>query len=210
MAYSLLLIDDQILVRLGITEMVQGSALTVVAEVDHKAAALTSISQQTTDLVVMESRLAGLDALDILQQIKADFPRLPVVVFSAFNHPIQVAQSNTLGASGYLLKSMPSTEFVDSCLRAIRGEYLWTSDDLRRISTSLSTPKLGPAIEVPLSQREVQILELMCMGATNKEIALQLGIGYETVKEYVQKVLRKLHVADRTQAAVWAIRKGLF
>ena len=92
---------------------------------------------------------------------------------------------------------------------AHRGEAAWTREELRRVTGALATPRIVSDVEVPLTQRESEVLRQLANGLTNKEIALALGISYETVKEHVQHILRKIGVSDRTQAAVWAVRKGL-
>ena len=90
-----------------------------------------------------------------------------------------------------------------------KGESVWTREELRRVTGALSTPRLAADVEVALTQRESEVLRQLALGMTNKEIAKALEISYETVKEHVQHILRKVGVSDRTQAAVWAVRKGL-
>ena len=89
------------------------------------------------------------------------------------------------------------------------GGNAWTREELRRVTGALATPRLQNDVEVPLTQRESEVLRQLALGLTNKEIAQALHIRYETVKEHVQHILRKVGVSDRTQAAVWAVRKGL-
>ena len=161
------------------------------------------------DLVIMESRLHGQDSLTCLQQIKLDYPELPVLVFSSYGNPVQMSQANILGAAGFLSKAVTSIEFMDACRKAVEGESLWTSDMLRRVNVSVSSLRLGDQMEVQLTSREIQVLGQLGEGSTNKEIASSLEISYETVKEHVQNVLKKIGVSDRTQAAVWAVRHGL-
>ena len=93
--------------------------------------------------------------------------------------------------------------------KAASGESAWTRDELRRVTGALATPRLTADVEVPLTQRESEVLRQLAFGLTNKEIALALHISYETVKEHVQHILRKVGVSDRTQAAVWAVRNNL-
>ena len=114
-----------------------------------------------------------------------------------------------LGAAGYILKGVSKESLIDSITRVAEGETVWTRDELRRVSGALATPRLNSDIEVPLTQRESEILKQLTFGQTNKEIASTLEISYETVKEHVQHILRKVGVSDRTQAAVWAVRKGI-
>jgi DNA-binding NarL/FixJ family response regulator len=89
------------------------------------------------------------------------------------------------------------------------GESIFTRDELRRMTAALATPRLTADVEVPLTQREGEVLREMAKGSTNKQIAEALHVGYETIKEHLQHIFRKIGVDDRTQAAVWAIRKGL-
>ena len=98
---------------------------------------------------------------------------------------------------------------VETIRTAAAGKNTWTRQGLRRVSRSLLTPRFSVDVDVSLTNREFDVLKHICDGLTNKEIALELGISYETVKEHVQNTLRKLGVADRTQAAVLAVRKGL-
>ncbi|MCP3692832.1 MAG: response regulator transcription factor, partial [Planctomycetaceae bacterium] len=93
--------------------------------------------------------------------------------------------------------------------KAAAGESTWKREELRRVTGALATPRLNADVEVPLTQRESEVLRYLVQGLTNKEIAQVLEISYETVKEHVQHILRKVGVSDRTQAAVWAVRNGL-
>ena len=93
--------------------------------------------------------------------------------------------------------------------KAATGEMVWRREDLRRVTGALSTPRMPIDVEVTLTQRESEVLHQLAHGLTNKQIAEALSISYETVKEHVQHILRKIGVSDRTQAAVWAVRQGL-
>ncbi len=93
--------------------------------------------------------------------------------------------------------------------RRWRGESCFTRDELRRVTGALATPRITAGIDVPLTRREADVLREMANGLTNKDIAKTLHISYETVKEHVQHILGKIGLTDRTQAAVWAVRKGL-
>jgi DNA-binding NarL/FixJ family response regulator len=114
-----------------------------------------------------------------------------------------------MGASGYLLKDCTRDELLKAIKTAAAGENLWTRDGLRRMTGALGTPRLVADVEVALTQREGEVLRKMVFGLKNKQIAEVLHISYETVKEHVQHILRKIAVTDRTQAAVWAVRNNL-
>ncbi len=114
-----------------------------------------------------------------------------------------------MGANGYLLKDCTGDELLSAIKTVAAGENLWTREGLRRIAGALATPRLQADVEVPLTEREAQVLRHMAGGLTNKQIADAMKISYETVKEHVQHVLGKIGVSDRTQAALWAVRNGL-
>ena len=158
----------------------------------------------------MDVRLGNNDnGLRALANLKMTMPQYPVLMFSAFDNPLYAARAAALGANGYMLKGAGRDEFLDSIRAASAGQSLWTRTQLRRVTGALSTPRVPFDIEVSLTVRESEVLEKLCQGLTNKEIGPQLGISYETVKEHVQNILRKIGVSDRTQAAVWAARRGL-
>jgi DNA-binding NarL/FixJ family response regulator len=148
------------------------------------------------------------DGLNCLARIKLDLA-VPVIMFSAYDNPTYIARAVALGASGYLLKSASRDEIISAIRTAARGESIWTREELRRVTGALIAPRSGPDSEVTLTKRESEVLKQLAFGLTNKEIAQTLGISYETVKEHVQHILRKVGVSDRTQAAVWAVRKDL-
>jgi DNA-binding NarL/FixJ family response regulator len=127
-------------------------------------------------------------------------------MFSGYENPTYIARAVALGALGCVLKTASSKEILAAVKAVAKGDNIWTPELLRRVSGSLLTS--GKA-DVPLTKREGEVLKQLALGLTNKEIAHALGISYETVKEHVQHILRKLGVSDRTQAAVWAVRKNL-
>jgi DNA-binding NarL/FixJ family response regulator len=209
MAISLVVVDDHEVVRAGIKSLLQGTDIRIVAEADNGAAGLKLTNKHKPDLVLLDVRMPDMDGLNCLARIKLDHPNVPVVMFSGYDNPTYVARAVALGAAGYVSKSASKKEIVDAIHVAAKGETIWTRDELRRVTGALATPRVGVEIEVPLTKRENEVLKQLAFGLTNKEIAQALGISYETVKEHVQHILRKIGVSDRTQAAVWAVRKEL-
>src|SRR3990172_6006005 len=209
MAISVLIADDHEVVRAGLKSLLQGTDIRIVAEADNGTTALKLTIKHKPDLVLLDVRMPDGDGLNCLARIKLDLPNVPVVMFSAFDNPTYVARAVALGAAGYLLKSAKREEILEAIHVAARGESIWTRDELRRVTGALATPRVGAEVDVPLTKRENEVLKQLAFGLTNKEIAQALGISYETVKEHVQHILRKIGVSDRTQAAVWAVRKEL-
>jgi DNA-binding NarL/FixJ family response regulator len=209
MSKKLLVVDDHEVIRLGLRMMLENTDLTVAAEATSAAEALAAVEKSVPDVVLLDIRMEGGDGLNTLGRLKLDHPDLPVVLFSAYDNPTYIARAVALGAAGYVLKSAPRERLIEALQTAAAGESAWTREELRRVTGALATPRLSQDIEVPLTQRESEVLRQMAQGLTNKEIAKMLEISYETVKEHVQHILRKIGVTDRTQAAVWAVRKNL-
>jgi DNA-binding NarL/FixJ family response regulator len=209
MAISLLIVDDHEVVRAGLKSMLHGTDVRIVAEADNGTTALKLVVKHKPNVVLLDVRMPDSDGLACLARIKLDIPNVPVVMFSAYDNPTYIARSVALGAAGYLSKASSRKEILDAIHTAAKGDSIWTRDELRRVTGALATPRVGAEVDVPLTKRENEVLKQLAFGLTNKEIAQALGISYETVKEHVQHILRKIGVSDRTQAAVWAVRKGL-
>lgn len=209
MSISLLVADDHQVVRLGLRNVLEGSGIEVVAEATTGEEVFQKVKESNPTTVLLDVRMPGGDGLHVLGRLKLDYPELPIVLFSTYDNPTYVARAVALGASGYVLKHDTRERLIEALQAAARGESAWTREELRRVTGALATPRVVSDVEVPLTQRESEVLRQLANGLTNKEIALALGISYETVKEHVQHILRKIGVSDRTQAAVWAVRKGL-
>ncbi|MCY2982288.1 MAG: response regulator transcription factor [Planctomycetota bacterium] len=209
MTSKILFIDDHEIVRLGLRQMLLGTEMEIVDEASTSEDGYNKFLAGKFDLVLLDVRIPGGDGLQLLAKIKMHSPTQPVLVFSAYDNPTYVARAVALGANGFLLKTDSQERILDSILRTSKGESTWSREELRRVTGSLATMRMGTDSEIPLTQREGEVLKQLANGLTNKEIALSLGISYETVKEHVQHILRKIGVSDRTQAAVWAVRKNL-
>lgn len=209
MSKRVLIVDDHEVIRMGLRVLFENTDLEIAAEATTASEALEAIGTVNPDVVLLDIRMEGGDGLNALGRLKLDHPDLPVILFSAYDNPTYIARAVALGASGYVLKSAPPERLIEALRTALSGESAWTREELRRVTGALATPRLSQDIEVPLTQRESEVLRQMALGLTNKEIAKMLGISYETVKEHVQHILRKVGVTDRTQAAVWAVRKNL-
>jgi DNA-binding NarL/FixJ family response regulator len=209
MTIRVLVADDHQVVRSGLRSMFAGTEVEVVAEVATGKEALDAAADGQLNLVLLDVRMPDGDGLNVLGRLKLDHPDLAVLMLSTYDNPTYVARAVALGAAGYVLKDAPRDVLLDAVRRASTGENIWTREELRRVTGALATPRLAANVEVPLTQRESEVLRQLALGLTNKEIAQALHISYETVKEHVQHILRKVGVTDRTQAAVWAVRKGL-
>jgi DNA-binding NarL/FixJ family response regulator len=205
----LLVADDHEVVRSGLKTMLADTEIKVVADVATGQAAIQYVLENPVDVVLLDVRMVDGDGLVTLGRIRLDKPDLPILMFSYSDNPKYIARAVAMGANGYLLKVSTRDELIRAIKTAATGENLWTRDELRRVTGSLATPRISDDVEVPLTQRESEVLKQLAKGLTNKQIAEALHISYETIKEHVQHVLRKIGVTDRTQAAVWAVRRNL-
>ena len=209
MTIKVLIADDHEVVRCGLRSLVEGTDIEIAEEATSGEAVVKKAAETDVDVVLLDIRMPDGDGLNALGRIKLDRPGLPVLILSTYDNPTYVARAVALGAAGYVLKGAGRDTLLEAIRKAAAGESAWTRDELRRVTGALATPRLNADVEVPLTQRESEVLRQLALGLTNKEIAQALHISYETVKEHVQHILRKVGVSDRTQAAVWAVRKGL-
>lgn len=209
MSIDLLIVDDHEVVRAGLKSMLSGTDIQIVAEAENGVDALEQARRHCPDVVMLDVRMPEGDGLNCLARLKLDLPSTPVLMFSAYDNPTYVARAVALGASGYLTKNASAEDIVAAIRAVASGETTWSRDELRRVTGALTVPRTQAEVDVPLTKRESEVLKQLAFGLTNKEIAQSLGISYETVKEHVQHILRKIGVSDRTQAAVWAVRKDL-
>ena len=205
----LLIADDHEVVRSGLKSMLDGTEIKVVAAVATGQAAVKYALENEVDVVLLDVRMSDGDGLTTLGRIKLDKPKLPILMLSSFDNPAYIARAVALEAAGYLLKGCTRDALLSAIRVAATGENTWTREELRRVTGALATPRMTADVEIPLTQREGEVLRQLASGLTNKQIADALEISYETVKEHVQHILRKIGVTDRTQAAVWAVRQEL-
>ena len=209
MSVQILVADDHQVVRSGLRSLLEGTEFEIGAEATNGEDAVRIAARQKPDIVLLDIRMPEVDGLAALARLRAAHPDLPIIMLSTYDNPTYVARSVALGANGYMLKGFSRDELIATLRKVSSGEDAWTRDELRRITGALATPRMAGEVDVPLTQRESEVLRQLALGLTNKEIGKALGISYETVKEHVQHILRKIGVTDRTQAAVWAVRKGL-
>lgn len=208
-AVDIVLVDDHPIWRAGVRSLLRGSEFRVVGEASsgREATALVRERQpDIPDIVLLDVRMGGDDGLDALHQIKKEYPRIAVVLLTAFDNPLYSSRAVIEGASGYLLKGIGRDELLDALRAVARGE---TRIDVRNLERSLrvvSERAAAADLTDPLTRRELDVLRLVAMGLRNREIASALCLAETTVKKHVEHIIDKLGVADRVQAAVWAAR----
>jgi DNA-binding NarL/FixJ family response regulator len=204
-----LIVDDLEVVQRGLESMFERSEVRVVGAASSGAEAVRLARRHRPDVVLLDVRLGDEDGLDAIGPLRAAAPGVRVLILSAFDNPTYIARAASAGAHDYLSKTIGRTALIEAVANAARGTIPSREGALRKVSAAIANSDLPAGADVPLTPRETQVLRSLAMGLSNREIAATFGISVETVKEHVQKLLRKTALADRTQAAVWAIRRGL-
>lgn len=215
MTISVLLVDDQALFREGLHTLLSiWPDIEVVGEAANGEEAIEQAQALQPDVVLMDLRMPVLDGAAATRRLHALQPESRVIVLTTFDDDEHIFEGLRAGAVGYLLKDVSSEKLVEAIRATARGDsFLQPSIAARVVAefTRLNEAPHAPnqALEEPLSERELEILELLATGASNKEIAAQLFIAEGTVKNHVTNILGKLGVRDRTQAALKARDLGL-
>ena len=210
MAIRIVIVDDHEVVRTGLVSLFEGSDIEVVGMATSGKEAVKMTKQKKPDIVLLDIRMEGGDGLETIELLRHAAPDSRVVMLSTYDNPTYIARANALGASDYLLKGSKREQLVGAIKAVAAGDAPSSLGEMRKVAGAMATrEKQEDVIEVPLTQRETQVLRHLALGLSNKEIGRSLSISIETVKEHVQHLLRKIEATDRTQAAVWAVRKGL-
>jgi DNA-binding NarL/FixJ family response regulator len=204
-----LIADDHAVVRQGLrTFLALQPDMEVVADAADGAAALRAVREHAPDVVLMDLVMPEVDGIEAIRRIAAERPATRVIALTSFLDDDKVLPAVRAGAAGYLLKDVGPPELVRAIRTVHGGEALLHPAVAARVLEELAAPA-PPAPDPRLTPREREVLALLGRGLSNKRIAQDLGIAEKTVKIHVSRVLHKLGVADRTQAALHAVRAGL-
>ena len=195
-----LIADDHPMVRRALSESLLqsfGESFEVL-EAGSVGSAREVLSGTSVDLLLLDLSMPGMDGARSLQALRRDFPSVPILVVSAIEEPQIMRQTMELGAAGFLPKSSPFSAITDAVRAVLAGE-LWFPDH-----GTTEMPRELPARIAELTPQQRCVLELVCQGKHNKEIATELGVTEATIKAHVTQILHKLGVRSRTQAALLA------
>jgi DNA-binding NarL/FixJ family response regulator len=209
MSIRVLICDDHEVIRTGLASLLAETDIQIVGEAANGKEALRLAQKEKPDVVLLDIRMQDGDGLSTLEKLRSKVPESKVVMLSTYDNPTYVARAVALGAADYVLKGAPREDLISTIMSAAAGQSPSPRGELKRIAGAMKVRQLLDDDDVPLTQRETQVLRHVALGLSNKEIGRSLEISVETVKEHVQNILRKIAVSDRTQAAVWAVRKGL-
>ena len=210
-----LIADDHAVVRQGLrTFLALQDDMEVVADAADGEEAVRAAREHAPDIVLMDLVMPNMDGVEATRRIAAERPATRVIALTSFLEDDKVLPAVRAGAAGYLLKDVGPPELVRAIRTVHGGEALLHPAVAARVLEEVAAPAPAPAPAPPraepgLTPREREVLALVARGLANKRIAQELGIAEKTVKIHVSRILHKLGVADRTQAALYAVREGL-
>jgi DNA-binding NarL/FixJ family response regulator len=214
-----LIADDHPIFCQGIKGILEAEAdIEVVGEASDGKQAIALARAIAPDVIIVDIHMPSVDGLEVARTVKLHLPRTGIVLMTAYEDEEQLFQAIKVGAAAFYLKDVRPDELLDGIRRVSAGEYLINESVLTKPTVSSRVLKqfrelasAGQEIEplfVPLSAREIEVLDYIARGNSNKEIARALKISDQTVKNHITSILRKLAVNDRTQAVVYALRRG--
>jgi NarL family two-component system response regulator LiaR len=209
---KVLICDDQIIVCEGLQTILDSDPKILVVGVAHDGGeALDLIPQSNPDLVLMDLKMPGMNGIIATRKIREKYPHIHVLVLTTYDDDEWVFDAVRSGAAGYLLKDTPPRDLIDAIKGTVAGKSYVdpnvTGKLLSNIASDMPTSK--PPTNYHFSEREYDVLKLLAQGLSNADIAQQLYLTEGTVRNYTSELFRKLGVADRTQAAIAALRYGL-
>ena len=212
-AITVLIADDHPMVREGLRSMLDAEGIEIIGEAVNGADAVERAQQIDPDVVLMDVRMPDMDGLAATEIIKQTSPQTSVIVITSYESKEYLRRAIEAGAAGYLLKGMSRDSLIDA-IRLVKGggsliDARLLSELLKEMGVEGSRFQGAEGALEALTPREQEVLNLLVRGLTNKEIATEMHYSVGTVKNVVQRVIEKLGVSDRTQAAVYAVRAGV-
>jgi DNA-binding NarL/FixJ family response regulator len=208
MAIRVLIADDHEVVRRGLGVLLKNTDIEIVAEASSGEEVVQCVQTHQPDVTLLDVRMPDADGLEVLESIRKESPAARVIMLSTYDNPTFVARCVALGAVDYVLKGSHRQAIIEAIQTAAAGKAPREDSMLSQVKKVMS--KRDEILDdLPLTRRELQVLRHVALGLSNREIGRSLGISVETVKEHVQNILRKIQATDRTQAAVFAVKRGL-
>lgn len=197
-----MVVDDHILIQMGLLTAAEIERdIAIVAQVEEGEGAVEAFRKHRPDVVIVDLRLPGMDGIETIKALRQEFGDVPILVLSSYCSDSDITRAIQASVSGYLLKDMPLSRLVEGIRAVHAGQQYFPPEISNRLPEQLRQSKLTP--------RELAVLNMIAEGKSNKEIGSAMGIVEGTVKVHVTNILDKLGAADRTQAIVTAIRRGI-
>lgn len=206
----ILITDDHAVVREGLRTLIGTEpGMEVVGEAADGVEAVQKACSLRPDVILLDMVMPRMDGLEAINEIKRECPEARILVLTSFSDDEKVFPAIKAGALGYLLKNTTPLRLLNAIRDVHQGKPSLSSDIARKLMNELQGASDLPPTEEPLTEREMDVLRLVAQGLSNQDIAETLVIGEGTVRTHVSNILSKLHLANRTQAALYALREGL-
>ena len=210
MSIKVMIVDDHNLVREGLKAVfAQGDEIDVVGEAGSGEEAIEMVEKVKPDVILMDISMPGMNGIQATKQIRDKHPDAKIVILTMLDQEGYVYEAIKAGATGYMLKSTSSDELVNAIQTVNDGKALLHPDATAQLLKEFVTLAQNKAKDYGLSNREMEVLQLLSEGKTNKEIAKALWISEQTVKTHVAHIFDKLGTSDRTETVARALRSGL-
>ena len=205
-----LIVDDHGVVRQGLRAFLGMLAdIDVVGEATNGAEAVSEAARLAPEVILMDLVMPEMDGIEATRRIREKHPEARIIVLTSFADDDKIFSAIRAGAIGYLLKDVKPADLADTIRAAARGESRLAPDITKKVLSGISGGEQGANAAEQLTERETDVLRRVARGMSNKEIGADLSIAEKTVKTHISSILSKLGVADRTQAAVWAVKHRL-
>jgi len=209
-AVRVLVVDDQTLFRTGLTSLLGADErVVVVGQAVDGADAIKQVTKVKPDVVLMDIKMPNVDGIEATRQIVEATPDVKVLMLTTFETDSQVIQALKAGARGYVLKDSSAAAIVSSIVAVMSGERVMASAVANRVLEMLTGTATPKEFYDGMTNREIEILKLLANGMANKQIAYRLKISEKTVRNHVSNMYEKLGIYDRSQAVLYAVKKGL-
>ncbi|MBI5031417.1 MAG: response regulator transcription factor [Chloroflexi bacterium] len=209
-AIRVLVVDDHEIVRKGIRALLsKDRGIQVIGEAANGAAAITQAGSLKPDVILMDLMMPKVDGIEATRQITTAHPDVHVLVLTSFAADDKVFPAIKAGALGYLLKDSSPTELLQAIRQVHQGQPSLDSSIALKVLQEMAHPTQEAPTTHPLTEREEQVVRLIAHGKSNREIADELSVAKITVSKHISNILGKLHLASRTQAALYALKEGL-
>lgn len=206
---SVMIVDDQTLFRRGLVKLLESDPrIKIIDDVANGAEAIERIAKNPPDIVLIDIKMPVMDGIEATRRIVSAYPKIKVLILTTFENDGYVVQALKAGASGYLLKDSQPEAIVSAMLSILSGERVMTQSVADQFLNLMSGGSQKARYD-GMTRREVEILRLLGQGLTNKLIAYRLKISEKTVRNHISNFYAKLGVGDRSQALLYAVRKGL-
>lgn len=206
---SLMIVDDHETVRTGLASLLKGTEITIIAEAANGKEAVAIAVKKKPEIILLDVRMPFGDGLSVLEELRAKVPESRVVMLTTYRNPTYIIHAADLGASDYMTKGSSREDLIAMITDVAAGKSPSPYGEMCHMDLCRKEISQVSEDEALLTQREMQVLRCVALGLNDKEIAGAIEIDIETVKKQLRNILRKIAVGNRTQAAVWAVRRGI-